>query len=100
MNTSKMSKIKIIIPSLTLMVLLVISASIVQVRAQSSSAASSAASANWLSGGNYPLNWNYNSQNLINASNVNNLQISWVFPIPAAPAQFMTGGAGSLPAEV
>src|SRR5579871_4019989 len=95
MNFLKTSKMKIILPSLILMVLLVLSASIVQVHAQNTSTVGSS-SRDWLSGGNYPLNWNYNPQNTINTSNVNNLGISWVFPIPAAPIQFSGGG---LPTE-
>jgi glucose dehydrogenase len=47
-----------------------------------------AASNNWLSGGNYPYDWNYNNQTTINASNVQNLGLSWVFPLPAPPAQY------------
>ena len=42
------------------------------------------ASADWLSGGNYPYNWNYNNQTIINVNNVQNLALSWAFPLPAS----------------
>ena len=34
---------------------------------------------------NYPFNWNNSPQGQISPANVQNLQLSWVFPIPAAP---------------
>ncbi len=86
MKLSNSSKFKMVLPALALLTVLLVSSSISQSHAQSTS--SQGASANWLSGGNYPLNWNYNSQNVINSSNVQNLGISWVFPIPAAPALY------------
>ena len=89
MNLLSSSKIKMILPALAILVVLLASSALNQSQAQSApTAPSSAASTDWLSGGNYPLNWNYNSQNVINASNVQNLAISWVFPIPAAPAAY------------
>src|SRR2546427_13002287 len=41
--------------------------------------------------GNYPFNWDYSAQTQISAANVQNLQVSWIFPIPAAP-QRAAGG--------
>jgi PQQ enzyme repeat len=37
---------------------------------------------------NYPTNWSYNPQNVINASNVNNMQVQWTFPVPEAPSPY------------
>src|ERR1700730_16526437 len=36
--------------------------------------------------GGYPTNWDYSSQTQFSASNIGNLQLSWVFPIPRAPS--------------
>jgi outer membrane protein assembly factor BamB len=91
------SKLKIVLPALAALALLLVSSSIAQTHAQSNPSAG--ASANWLSGGNYPLNWNYNSQNVINANNAQNLAVSWIFPIPQAPAPFSGGAPGALAAE-
>jgi outer membrane protein assembly factor BamB len=88
MKLTSTSKIKMILPALAILILLLASSTLNQTHAQSASSNSAAASTNWLSGGNYPLNWNYNSQNVINTTNVQNLAISWVFPIPAAPAAY------------
>ncbi len=35
--------------------------------------------------GNYPFNWNYVNQDQISASNLQNLQVSWIYPIASAP---------------
>lgn len=42
------------------------------------------------------MNWNYNNQSTINSNNAQNLQVSWIFPIPAAPLAY---SGGELPAE-
>src|SRR5437667_4991573 len=39
-------------------------------------------------GGNYPFNFDYNPQTAISASNVLNLQVSWIFPIAAPPKAY------------
>ena len=36
--------------------------------------------------GTFPTNWDYSSQTQFSASNIANLQLSWVFPIPSAPS--------------
>ncbi len=43
--------------------------------------------------GNYPLNWNYSPQQVINAGNANTLQAVWTFPVPAALSNY-TGAEG------
>ena len=49
--------------------------------------------ANW-SGpeNNFPLNWSYDNQTVINSQNVNQLQVKWTFPVPAAPVGTGPGG--------
>ncbi len=74
-----------------MLAVLLVSSTIIAASAQSSNSstyASSSSNTNWLPGGNYPFNWNYNPQTTINASNVQNLAISWVYPMPAAPAPY------------
>jgi glucose dehydrogenase len=80
---------RISILALSVLTVLTLSSSLTSVHAQKNASASSiAASNNWLSNGNYPYNWNYNSQNVINQSNVANLGLNWLFPMPAAPAPY------------
>src|SRR5207249_7168903 len=43
--------------------------------------------------GNYPFNWDYSAQTQISAANIQNLQVSWIFPIPAAPQRAAGGVA-------
>jgi len=43
--------------------------------------------------GNYPFNWDYSAQTQISAANIQNLQVSWIFPIPAAPPKVAGGFA-------
>lgn len=51
--------------------------------------------ADWFgTGGNYPYNWNYNSQTDVNSSNVQRLQVSWVIPNAKAPMAYQ--GADSI----
>src|SRR5437870_11852112 len=38
--------------------------------------------------GNYPFNFDYSSQTQITPQNVQNLQISWLYPVPPAPAYY------------
>jgi hypothetical protein len=38
--------------------------------------------------GAFPSNWDYSNQTQINSGNVQNLQVSWVVPIPNAPAPY------------
>src|SRR5579872_24788 len=45
--------------------------------------------------GPYPYNWDYSNQTQLSASNVGNLQLSWVFPIPSAPSNEGAGIAGA-----
>lgn len=35
--------------------------------------------------GNYPLNWNYVQQSQVSPSTVNDLQVKWIYPLPAGP---------------
>ncbi|MDA4115437.1 MAG: PQQ-binding-like beta-propeller repeat protein [Thaumarchaeota archaeon] len=53
----------------------------------SAQGASTPTNVNW-SGpdNNFPLNWSYDNQTVINSQNVNQLQVKWTFPVPAAPA--------------
>lgn len=47
---------------------------------------------NWAGNdGNYPLNWNYSPQQTISTDNVNSLQTTWTFSVPAAISIY--GGA-------
>ncbi len=39
--------------------------------------------------GNYPFNWDYSAQTQVSSSNVANLQVSWIFPIPSAPHAYV-----------
>jgi hypothetical protein len=39
--------------------------------------------------GVYPTNWDYSNQTQIGASNVNQLQVSWVYPTPPTPSQYL-----------
>ena len=51
-----------------------------------SSASASAGDANWTGpDNNFPLNWNYDNQTVINSQNVADLQVKWTFPVPSAP---------------
>ena len=53
--------------------------------ATSSSAAGSPGAASWIGpGGNYPFNWDYSPQTAINQSNVGNLNLRWLYPLPNA----------------
>jgi len=38
--------------------------------------------------GNYPLNWDYSPQTQFGASNVQNLQVSWIYPVPSSPGAY------------
>jgi len=38
---------------------------------------------------NYPFNWDYVQQSQVSASNAENLQVSWLFPVPAAPKPYV-----------
>lgn len=52
--------------------------------------------ANWTGPeNNYPLNWNYNAQQVINQSNVQSLQVQWTFPVPEAPPLY-EGAEGAM----
>jgi outer membrane protein assembly factor BamB len=41
--------------------------------------------ASWIDGNGNPFNWDYNPQTQINSSDVQDLGISWVFPLPDLP---------------
>src|SRR2546427_1006521 len=58
-------------------------------------AAPAASAADWNANGNYPFNWDYSAQTGVTASNVQNLAIKWVFPIPAPPSTY-PGTSGQL----
>jgi outer membrane protein assembly factor BamB len=92
------AKLRIMFLALAMLGVLLLSSSLVASNAQSNVGA--AASANWLAGGNYPYNWNYNSQDVINASNVKNLQISWVYPMPGSPAPYQNDEGVIEPVEI
>ncbi len=46
--------------------------------------------------GNFPFNWDYVNQSQITPSNAQNLQVSWIWPVPTVPAQY----AGTTGADV
>ncbi|HVB96040.1 MAG TPA: PQQ-binding-like beta-propeller repeat protein [Nitrososphaerales archaeon] len=43
---------------------------------------------------NFPLNWSYDNQTVINSQNVNQLQVKWTFPVPSAPVGQVQGAEG------
>jgi glucose dehydrogenase len=43
---------------------------------------------NWSTDANYGLNWNYVDQSTLTSSTAQNLNLQWVFPVPAAPAPY------------
>ena len=43
---------------------------------------------------NFPLNWNFDNQTVINSQNVNQLQVKWTFPVPGAPPLQIQGAEG------
>jgi outer membrane protein assembly factor BamB len=43
---------------------------------------------------NFPLNWSYDNQTVINSQNVNQLHVKWTFPVPAAPVGQVQGAEG------
>jgi outer membrane protein assembly factor BamB len=45
---------------------------------------------------NYPLNWSSDNQSTINSRNVDQLQVQWTFPIPAAPAGQIQNAEGAM----
>jgi outer membrane protein assembly factor BamB len=51
--------------------------------------------ANWTGPeNNFPLNWSYDNQTVINSQNVNQLQVKWTFPVPSAPPGQITSAEG------
>src|SRR5690349_4533907 len=50
--------------------------------------------ANWVGGNGNQFNTNYNPQNQINSSNVQNLGLNWLFPLPTHPTALLNVGAG------
>ncbi len=73
-------------------ILLISSMSAIQVRAVGGKTASS----DWLGvDGNYPFNFNFSPQNMINASTAQRLEVKWILPIPTAPRNYGSplGGA-------
>ena len=93
----KSSHVRVGILALSILSVLTLSSVLGIVHAQqpqNPSASSLAASKDYLSGGNYPYNWNYNSQNVINQSNVGSLGLNWVFPLPNSPLPQGKGANG------
>jgi quinohemoprotein ethanol dehydrogenase len=43
---------------------------------------------------NFPLNWSSDNQTVINSQNVNQLEVKWTFPVPAAPPGQVQGAEG------
>jgi len=39
--------------------------------------------------GVYPYNWDYANQTDVSAANVNQLQVSWIYPVPSTPLQYL-----------
>ena len=52
------------------------------------------AQANWEFPNGNAFNQDYNPQNQINSSNVQNLGLSWIFPLPSVPTSLSSLGAG------
>lgn len=62
---------------------------------ESAQAGTAIKTANW-SGpeNNFPLNWSYDNQTVINSQNVGQLQVKWTFPVPSAPVGQVQGAEG------
>src|SRR5579871_1813100 len=92
LNIPARKKIFIVLGSFMIMLLLALSPSMIS---SAQSAASCGNQCQWTGPmGGYPTNWDYSSQTQFGASNVQNLQLNWVFPIPSAPST-MAGGFGA-----
>ncbi|MDA4118235.1 MAG: PQQ-binding-like beta-propeller repeat protein [Thaumarchaeota archaeon] len=54
------------------------------------------AEANWAATNGNAFNWDYNPQNQINSSNIQNLGLNWLFPLPIHPTALLdvAGGLG------
>jgi outer membrane protein assembly factor BamB len=75
-------KISLVITGLILLLLLGVSPIVVFGQSQTGTV-------NWVGpDGNYPNNWDYVAQNQLNSGNVQNLQVSWIYPIAPAPAAY------------
>ncbi|MFI5450318.1 MAG: hypothetical protein ACHQ03_11210 [Candidatus Bathyarchaeia archaeon] len=78
-----MSANRTLLVSATTIVLLLLGISPIIVQAQSQTGV------NWIGpDGNYPNNWDYVAQNQLNSATVKNLQISWIYSVPQAPAAY------------
>jgi len=81
-----------ILSSLLIGTLLIVSMAANPARAASTVPAAnpSVAPGNWVgSEGVYPYNWDWSNQTQISPSNVNQLQVSWVYPTPPTPSQYL-----------
>ncbi len=63
----------------------------------SSGASAQINTANWTGPeNNYPLNWSYDNQSVINSQNANQLQVKWTFPVPSAPEGKISAAEGAM----
>lgn len=91
--TVRSTGFQIAILTLGVALLLVLSSSL-NVAAQSSSTVNGSA-ASWNGAdGNFPYNYDYSPQTIFSQSNVNNLQVSWIYPIPPSPPTWGPGDNG------
>ena len=85
----------ILLSSLSIALLLAISSSIVNI-SSAQSTTSCGTNCQWDGPmGPFPYNWDYSTQTQLSTSNIGNLQLSWVFPLPSAPTTEGAGIAGA-----
>lgn len=89
MRVPKQEPAQAILGALVLLFVLLVSS------AASAQGATKTTNADW-SGpdNNFPLNWSYDNQTVINSQNVDHLQVKWTFPVPAAPPGQVQGAEG------
>lgn len=79
LGISKPARASTLTPLFLLFVLLVGSA-------PAARGAANTTASNWTGpDNNFPLNWSYSNQSVIDSGNVNQLRVKWTFPVPAAP---------------
>jgi glucose dehydrogenase len=89
LRVSKPKSASAILGALALLFVLLISSG------ASAQGASTTTNVNWNGpDNNFPLNWSYDNQTVIDSQNVNQLQVKWTFPVPAAPAGQVQGAEG------
>src|SRR2546428_6241244 len=74
---------------------------ILMLLSQTTTFAASSGPVNWFGpNGSIAFGGNFSPQTDINSGNVQNLQVQWIFPVPAAPAPYTSNGAWPTPSVV